>query len=105
MTNYSCGPWYPGHLGSDGGCQCRSVVNEGWAGGIATVHMDNGIPLISEGGNDAPPKEEAIANMHLIASAPVLYEALAALVAKPRSLHAQMRAVVALGIARGEHQD
>lgn len=74
-TKFSPGPWYPGHLGSDGKCQCRSVVDEGHAGGICLVNVDNG-KTISEGGNDAPPLEEAVANMHLIASSPHLYLAL-----------------------------
>lgn len=71
-TKFTPGPWYPGHLGSDGKCQCRSVFDEGHAGGICLVEVDNGKP-ISEGGNDAPPLEEAIANMHLIGQAPSLY--------------------------------
>ena len=70
-TNFTSGPWYPGHLGEVGRCQCET-----FAGGIAHVHMDNGIADIAEGGNDCPPKDQAIANMHLIASAPDLYEAL-----------------------------
>jgi len=36
-------------------------------GAIATVHVDNGLP-IGEGGNDAPPAEEAAANMRYIAA-------------------------------------
>lgn len=69
------GPWHPGHLGSELSCQCANVVDEGYAGGICTVHIDNGKP-ISEGGNDSPPRDEAIANMHLISAAPDLLEAL-----------------------------
>ena len=38
--------------------------------------MDNGISSIDEGGNDCPPKKEAVANMHLIAAAPELFVAL-----------------------------
>lgn len=73
-TKFTPGPWYPGHLGDpDTTCECRSIVDEGHAGGIAEVHMDNDISLISEGGNDAPSREQAIANMHLIAAAPDLY--------------------------------
>lgn len=66
------GPWHPGHLGSDGKCQCRSVVDEGYAGGICTIHVGNGL-LIGEGGNDAPPIDEAIGNMHIISAAAELY--------------------------------
>lgn len=63
----SAGPWHEGHLGQAGKCQCRSIVNEDYAGGIATVHLDNRKP-ISDGGNDCPPLGEAVANMALIAA-------------------------------------
>jgi len=69
---FTDGPWHPGHLGSEGNCQCANVVDEGYAGGICTIHIGNGKP-IGEGGNDAPPREQAIANMHLIAAAPELF--------------------------------
>lgn len=78
---WSPGPWYPPHLSDDTtSCDCRSIVNEGYAGGIATVHVDNGILLISEGGNDCPPLEEAQANGFLIAAAPELDAALEPLI-------------------------
>ena len=68
------GPWEPPHLSDDSTpCNCRSIVEGEYAGGIATVHVDNGIALISEGGNDCPPLEEAKANGLLIAAAPELY--------------------------------
>lgn len=75
INKHSPGPWYVGHLGDDTiNCNCRHIVDEGYMGGIATVHIDNGIKSISEGGNDCPPKEEAIANMHLIATSPDLLD-------------------------------
>lgn len=77
---FSPGPWWPGHLGEEGRCQCKGIVDEAHAGGIASVCVDNGIKSIAEGGNDCPPREQAIANMHLIAAAPDLYAALAGLV-------------------------
>lgn len=68
-------PWYPGHLGDDTiDCECAHIVDEGHAGGIANILVDNGIRSISEGGNDCPSREEAIANMHLIAAAPDLLD-------------------------------
>ncbi len=68
MEGVTPGPWYPGHLGTDSTCQCRSIVDEGiYMGAIATVHVDNGLP-VGEGGNDAPPAEEAAANMRFIAA-------------------------------------
>jgi hypothetical protein len=68
MEGVTPGPWHPGHLGTDSTCQCRSIVDEGiYMGAIATVHVDNGLP-IGEGGNDAPPAEEAAANMRYIAA-------------------------------------
>lgn len=61
------GIWYPGHLGTEGSCQCRSIVDDGlYTGAIASVHVDNGM-LVGEGGNDAPPADEAAANMRHIA--------------------------------------
>lgn len=75
MVKHTPGPWHVGHLGSDRNCQCRTVVDEGYAGGICTVHLGNGLP-VGEGGNDAPPLKEAVANMHMIAAAPDLLEAL-----------------------------
>lgn len=77
---FTPGPWHPPHFGDPTvRCDCRSIVDEGYAGGIALICVDNGIISIADGGNDAPPREEAIANGHLIAAAPDLYAALAAL--------------------------
>lgn len=79
MTEHTKGPWYPGHLGSDSSCQCRSIVDDGkYMGAIASVHVGNGLP-IGEGGNDAPPADEAAANMKLIAAAPELLDMLKAI--------------------------
>lgn len=75
-TKFTPGPWLSGHLGSDSKCQCQSILAEGYMGCIATVEVDNGRP-VSDGGNDAPPLEEAVANMHLIAASPMLYRYLA----------------------------
>lgn len=76
-TKFTPGPWYPPHLSDDSTtCNCRSIVEGGYAGGIATVHVHNGIDSICDGGNEAPPLEEAKANGHLIAAAPELYGAL-----------------------------
>lgn len=77
---FTNGPWHVGHLGGAGSCQCRTVVSEGYAGGICTVHVANndeiGSSSIADGFNDAPPKNEAIANMQLVAASPDLYGAL-----------------------------
>lgn len=75
MNSFTPGPWHPGHFGGDGTCQCKSVVSEGYAGSVCTISVDNGL-RIGEGGNDSPPRDEAIANMHLISSAPELLECL-----------------------------
>lgn len=72
---FTPGPWHPGHLGSDHPCQCANVCDEGYAGGICTIHIGNGLP-IGEGGNDAPPREEAIANMHAISAVPLMFHAI-----------------------------
>jgi hypothetical protein len=70
--------------------------------------MDNGIAMIADGGNDCPPRGEAIANMHLIAAAPELFEALDQLLDDMRDgLHvcqaAKDQAKAALAKARGEN--
>lgn len=98
-VRHTPGPWHPGHLGSDGKCQCRSVCDEGYAGGICTVHVGNGLP-IGDGGNDAPPRDEAVANMYLIAAAPDLLAALEAVMAEWREGYGlqcvdQVRAAIA----------
>lgn len=70
------GPWMPGcFVRGEDGCQCKSILFEGYCGAIATVEMDNG-RLIGEGGNDSPPREEAVANAHLISAAPDMFAAL-----------------------------
>lgn len=56
-------------------CNCAYVLSEGYAGSICGISFSNGLN-ISDGGNDCPPMAEAIANAHLIASAPSLYDAL-----------------------------
>lgn len=69
---FTPGPWWTPHLSNDATtCNCAYVLNEGYCGAIATIHVDNG-----EGGNDSPPLEEAKANGRLIAAAPDLYAAL-----------------------------
>ncbi len=75
-TKWSGMPWDHGCLGFDSTCQCPYIFDGGHAGGIAEVYIDNGISSIAEGGNDCPPRDVAIANMHLIASAPFLFHAL-----------------------------
>ncbi|KQQ46475.1 hypothetical protein ASF69_04395 [Rhizobium sp. Leaf311] len=67
LVGVTPGPWHAGHLGGGGKCQCQSILSEGISGAICTIHVDNG-KLIGEGGNDAPPLSEAIANMHYIAA-------------------------------------
>ena len=43
-------------------CNCTTWGEETYMGGVLSVEVNNGIKLISEGGNDAPPFEEAKAN-------------------------------------------
>lgn len=74
---FTPGPWWTPHLSNDATtCNCAYVLNEGgYCGAIATIHVDNGL-RVGQGGNDAPPLNEAKANGHLIAAAPELYAAL-----------------------------
>lgn len=76
MSSFTPGPWHAPHFADDTcTCNCRSVVSECYAGAICTVEFDNGL-RIEDGGNDAPPLEQAKANARLIAAAPELLEAL-----------------------------
>jgi hypothetical protein len=78
-------PWHPPHYGDDScKCDCKSGVNQGYAGAIYTIHTDNGL-RIRDGGNDAPPAHEAAANGQLIA---------AAVNALPRLLDIAERAII-----------
>lgn len=61
------GPWFEPHISDDNcKCNCRSIVNEGYCGSVATVSLDNG-NRVGDGGNDSPPLEEAKANGRFIA--------------------------------------
>jgi hypothetical protein len=93
-------------------CQCRHICNGGYAGCIATVSVNNGL-LVGQGGNDGPPLEEAIANMHLIAASPKLFEALLECMAvlqahletnhlRNQTLKALTHGAAAIATARGE---
>ena len=72
---YSPGPWMPGHFVDNCACNCATILDEGHFGGICTIHIGNG-KLVGEGGNDAPPLEEAKGNAHLIAASPDMFELL-----------------------------
>lgn len=106
-VKFTKGPWFAGHLGSDSKCQCRGILSEGYMGCIATIEVDNG-KAVSNGGNDAPPLDEAIANMRLITAAPELYEALENLVNDTHPEYIPTRLWIAarnaLSKARGEHK-
>lgn len=82
---------------------CWATVDDSKERGRA-VSRRNG-KSISNGGNDAPPREQAIANMHLIAAAPDMYEALAAFVGMQSTDDVNAiigQAEAALAKARGE---
>lgn len=75
INKHTPGPWHPGHLGDDTmNCECAHIVDEGHTGGIGRVYVDNGLGSIADGWNDCPSREEAIANMHLMATAPDLLD-------------------------------
>ena len=73
---HSSGPWYTGHLcRDDHSCNCPYILNDGYMGGIAEVYVDNEKRIV-DGGNDAPPLEEAKANQRLISAATKMYSLL-----------------------------
>lgn len=56
-------PWHVGHLADDAhSCNCDCIGNEHGVGGIARILVNNGLK-IADGGNEAPPLEEAKDNM------------------------------------------
>src|SRR5690606_38077237 len=60
--------WSPHFVRDDHSCECRMILGEhGPMGGIAQIQVNNGLP-VGEGGNDAPPLEEAKANAEHIAN-------------------------------------
>lgn len=60
---------HAGHLANpDHKCDCCYIFDEGHAGGIGEVYIDNGLP-VGQGGNDAPPRELAIAYLKLLVGA------------------------------------
>ncbi len=58
--------WLPCLCDDTSSCNCTSICEETYAGGICSVHVSNGISSVSEGGNDAPSKNEAKANAAFI---------------------------------------
>lgn len=75
-AQHTPGPWSPGHMANNAHpCNCATIFSETCLGGVATVHVGNGMP-ISDGGNDCPALPEAQANARLIAAAPELADVL-----------------------------
>lgn len=78
-TKHTPGPWTVPHFADpDCKCKCAYVLCEKYAGSICEIDIGNEKP-ISEGGNDAPPLEEAKANAYLIAHAPDMLATLRAI--------------------------
>lgn len=66
LSRSSQGLWNSGHLADNNHvCDCAYIFSEEYAGGIGTVYVNNG-QSVANGGNDAPPIEEAKANLALI---------------------------------------
>jgi len=114
-TKFTPGPWHSGCFvkNREGGCQCRSILHGGAAGSVAQISMHNGIDRATDGSNECPPLAEAIANSHLIAAAPDMYEALEMLLANAAMynrdsdevwLSIKKQAESVLAKARGEQQ-
>ena len=75
------GEWYGPHFADEeSGCDCKYILSPGFAGCIAELDFDNGMP-IANGGNDAPPRAEAAANGNFIVLAANARPHLEALVA------------------------
>lgn len=93
LRGFTPGPWNAtNHFDDDSTkCDCAYILDGGHAGGIAQVFISNGIPLVSEGGNDAPCRAEAAANARLIAAAPSMHAELTA----RRARDAEVEALVA----------
>lgn len=90
------GPWWPGHLTDDGHpCNCSNVLSNYFAGAICSVNPNNG-KLISDGGNDGAPLEEAKANILFIANARTDIPALCDEVERLRELLKEARSFVEL---------
>lgn len=61
--------WICGCLANDDHpCNCTYILAEPYCGSIAEITVGNGKP-ISDGGNDAPPVEEAKSNLRLLVKA------------------------------------
>ncbi|MFC5374024.1 hypothetical protein ACFPIF_15780 [Brevundimonas faecalis] len=85
--------WHPGHLcRDDHPCDCAYVFDDGHAGAIATVHVNDGLS-ISEGGNDAP--EPELAKLHQAFIAAANPATILALIAENAALRAQHEADMA----------
>lgn len=68
MEKATKGPWHPGCIVDDNHpCNCRTILDEGYASGIATIVLGNDLPL-GEGGIDGPGFDEAKANCAYIAA-------------------------------------
>ena len=74
MSSFTPGPWSVPHFARpDVGCECKYVLTDTCMGAVCAVYASGDDSI--EGG-DNPPFDEAVANAHLIASAPDLLEAL-----------------------------
>lgn len=99
MSEFTSGPWSVPHFADPRStCECKYVLSGHHFGSIAIVNWS---PDDSVENGCNPPLEEAKANARLIAAAPAMYAALAALVAKLPAIEEAVGPFMSMGHVHG----
>lgn len=73
MRKHTPGPWSVPHFARpDVDCECEYVLHDGYMGAVCSVYCSGDGDWQKTGDN--PKFDEAVANAHLIAAAPTMYE-------------------------------